>query len=863
MHHVFISYSRADLTVVDAAAARLEQLGIHLWIDRRDIPVSVPWWEEVTAGIEACDLFVVCDSASWRSSQACQLEYDAAQTAHKRIIVLDVAAKPPGVLADEISAAVRNSPPAVWVHTEAAVRTAMWVRSGRRPAGLVRGAVLRQMRSLVRQGRPPLPSEAHEFVSASRSRSRRRRAGGWVGGSLAVLSLLVCCTGATLRQASKDIVGNANANLSRFLFAEEELEQDPYAMLAVERDQLRNERTGYLDHLLMTKALLTPVPDASYVVDGRKLVGFAARVSAGEPAVVDERGVVHQGGPASTVPTEGAPAQPLVSVTGSDDGATGLHLTAGGGTVRVGDRPRVTVPTSATAAVSADGTRLLTVAAGKITVTDLRRGGTLEVKAPQPCCTAVAFSGADVVLGGPDGSISVWRPGGKVTRVWSRPQGGPVQRIAASADGSHVAVVLRDDGLVHVLATPGYAPHQTLAVGGSRVPAFSPDGSMLAVARGPRIVVLDRRTGGAITTLVGSSGDVRDMSWAKDSRRIHAVAGEHRIVSWPVRHGHPLVEDPKRWFVAVTRPAEDGRIAAVDRGGDVLVVAADGRSVLSTLQSSAREVIGAAMRPDGSEIAIASSTRTIVIRPLSGTPERRFDADCNAVRVAYPPDGRRLYLTCLTGQVRAYDAGDGHLIAGAVLDHRAQPIPIVVNGRGDVLVGDAWGAVHQFDADLSKQSVLMDAECNLPLRGLAVNGGGDTIVSAGDGAIHLGCMYELHRAGGKWNRIPHPQPLAAGEQARAVDMTVDGRVAVIGLSDGWIRLWRPDDTLNPVGAYHESGGEIWGASFTRDGRQIVVGTRDGLLMALPGCPLCGSDADLADEADRLIVRARGFGLTDR
>jgi hypothetical protein len=111
--------------------------------------------------------------------------------------------------------------------------------------------------------------------------------------------------------------------------------------------------------------------------------------------------------------------------------------------------------------------------------------------------------------------------------------------------------------------------------------------------------------------------------------------------------------------------------------------------------------------------------------------------------------------------------------------------------------------------------------------------------------------------------VPHPQPLAAGEQARGVEVTADGRVAVIGLSDGWIRLWRPDDTLNPVGAYHESGGEIWGASFTRDARQIVVGTRDGVLMTLPACPLCGSDAELADEADRLIVRARGFGLTDR
>jgi hypothetical protein len=42
---------------------------------------------------------------------------------------------------------------------------------------------------------------------------------------------------------------------------------------------------------------------------------------------------------------------------------------------------------------------------------------------------------------------------------------------------------------------------------------------------------------------------------------------------------------------------------------------------------------------------------------------------------------------------------------------------------------------------------------------------------------------------------------------------------------------------------------------------VVFGSRDGMLLAVPSCLWCGSNAALADEAD--VILARGFGLTDR
>src|SRR5258708_17376683 len=65
-------------------AAALEALRIPLWIDRRDIPVSVPWLAEVRRGIREADLFVVCESFAWYESRACAVEAGIAAETQKR-----------------------------------------------------------------------------------------------------------------------------------------------------------------------------------------------------------------------------------------------------------------------------------------------------------------------------------------------------------------------------------------------------------------------------------------------------------------------------------------------------------------------------------------------------------------------------------------------------------------------------------------------------------------------------------------------------------------------------------------------------------------------------------------------------------
>src|SRR3954454_8311975 len=59
MHHVFVSYSRRDAEWVNHLVRWLEQAGVGVWLDQRDIPVTLPWLEEVSDAILEADLFVM------------------------------------------------------------------------------------------------------------------------------------------------------------------------------------------------------------------------------------------------------------------------------------------------------------------------------------------------------------------------------------------------------------------------------------------------------------------------------------------------------------------------------------------------------------------------------------------------------------------------------------------------------------------------------------------------------------------------------------------------------------------------------------------------------------------------------------
>ncbi|MCA9914787.1 MAG: toll/interleukin-1 receptor domain-containing protein, partial [Anaerolineae bacterium] len=83
---VFISYSRKDKPVAKKIADALLAEGYEIWADWEDIPLTVDWWNEIKAGIDAASTFAFLISPDSAMSDVCRQEVQYAVENHKRVI---------------------------------------------------------------------------------------------------------------------------------------------------------------------------------------------------------------------------------------------------------------------------------------------------------------------------------------------------------------------------------------------------------------------------------------------------------------------------------------------------------------------------------------------------------------------------------------------------------------------------------------------------------------------------------------------------------------------------------------------------------------------------------------------------------
>ena len=88
MTTVFISYSRADQARIDTLIQELQDLGLHVWIDRSGIRGGEQWRLEIVNAIQNCDVFLLCMSSASVASDNVRREVDIASGEGKQIIPL-------------------------------------------------------------------------------------------------------------------------------------------------------------------------------------------------------------------------------------------------------------------------------------------------------------------------------------------------------------------------------------------------------------------------------------------------------------------------------------------------------------------------------------------------------------------------------------------------------------------------------------------------------------------------------------------------------------------------------------------------------------------------------------------------------
>jgi hypothetical protein len=85
---VFISYSRREAPFVDSLLDNLEDSNINTWADYQSLIPGKPWLEQILAGINAADIFLLVVSKASIASQNVELEYQHALEQKKRILLI-------------------------------------------------------------------------------------------------------------------------------------------------------------------------------------------------------------------------------------------------------------------------------------------------------------------------------------------------------------------------------------------------------------------------------------------------------------------------------------------------------------------------------------------------------------------------------------------------------------------------------------------------------------------------------------------------------------------------------------------------------------------------------------------------------
>lgn len=280
------------------------------------------------------------------------------------------------------------------------------------------------------------------------------------------------------------------------------------------------------------------------------------------------------------------------------------------------------------AAISPDGSQILTAGGNDAKLWQLSNGKQVQAYSPHGAVASAGFSpdGKRVATGSWDGTVKLWNTEtAKADLKFVASKNEYVHSVVFSSDGAKL-LTGSDDATAKIWDAKTGELVMSFPAGGAkdghtdsvRSAQFSTDGKRIITASADKTAkIWDADTGACVMTLAGHNWELRSAVFSKDGKRVITASDDKTARIWDAETGKQLLELPGH-TASVTAVAFTPDGARVATGSDDNAVklwdAVTGKEILHLKQHS-KEITSVTFSPDGKSLLTSGRDGRAIIWP--------------------------------------------------------------------------------------------------------------------------------------------------------------------------------------------------------------------------------------------------------